>query len=195
MAKKCSGCGIELQSEDKNLPGYLPESKIKEKDAICQRCFKISNYGAYLPIDLNDKDYKNEVLKVLKKMDVVVVVVDLIDFEGSFDKELISKNSTNFLYKLMVETSTGKNRLVAGIPKGTEVAHRTGTSFTENGITPAINNIGIVTLPNGKKYAISVFVSDSKENFGVNEKIISDISKVVYESLNKPKSGFFFNWK
>lgn len=90
MAKKCSGCGIELHSEDKNLPGYLPENKIKEKDAICQRCFKISNYGAYLPIDLNDKDYKNEVLKVLKKMDVVVVVVDLIDFEGSFDKELIS---------------------------------------------------------------------------------------------------------
>ena len=102
-----------------------------------------------------------------------------------FDKKLISKNSTDFLYKLMMETSTGKNRLVSGLPKGTEIAHRTGTSFTENGITPATNNIGIITLPNGKKYAISVFISDSKENFDVNEKLISDISKVVFENLEK----------
>ena len=109
--------------------------------------------------------------------------------------ELLSKNSTDFLYQLMVETSTGKNRLIAGLPKSVEIAHRTGTSFTENGLTPATNDAGIVTLPSGKKYAISVFVSDSKESFETNEKMISDISKVVYENLSKEKKGFFFNWK
>ena len=112
-----------------------------------------------------------------------------------YDKKIISKNSTNFLYKLMKETTTGKNRLIAGLPKGIEIAHKTGTSFTENGMTPATNDIGIVTLPTGKKYAISVFISNSNENFDVNEKMISDISKVVYNELSNPKNGFFFYMK
>ncbi len=172
----CTDIILRLIDGTKTVQNFLDDKKIKNTQ------IKFNEEDCHKILNLQYQNYTttksaNNTLKVF------------------FDKELISKNSTNFLYKLMVETSTGKNRLVAGIPKGTEVAHRTGTSFTENGITPAINNIGIVTLPNGKKYAISVFVSDSKENFGVNEKIISDISKVVYESLNKPKSGFFFNWK
>jgi hypothetical protein len=61
--------------------------------------------------------------------------------------------------------------------KTTVVAHKTGTSATQNGVTAATNDAGIVTLPNGKHYAISVFVSDSKEDEATNEKIIADISK------------------
>jgi hypothetical protein len=68
LAKKCSGCGIELQSYDKTLPGFLPENKMGEKAPVCQRCFKISNYGAYLPIDLTEADYKNEVKSLLIDM-------------------------------------------------------------------------------------------------------------------------------
>lgn len=98
---------------------------------------------------------------------------------------ILSNFSTSFLYKIMVETSTGKNRLIAGLPKGTIIAHRTGTSFTENGLTAATNDAGIVTLPNGKQYAVCVFVSNSKEDEKTNEKIISNISKVVFDSLNK----------
>ena len=30
MGKKCIGCGIELQSEDANKNGYLPEGKFQE---------------------------------------------------------------------------------------------------------------------------------------------------------------------
>jgi beta-lactamase class A len=62
------------------------------------------------------------------------------------------------------------------------VAHKTGTSDTnQQGITAAVNDIGIVTLPDGKHFAISVFVVNSAENMEVNEKIISDIGKYVWD--------------
>ena len=106
-------------------------------------------------------------------------------FKKFYDGKMLSKESTDFLMQTLIETNTGKNRLVAQLQENTIVAHKTGTSFTEDGLTAATNDAGIVTLPNGKHYAISVFVSDSKENEETNEKIIADISKVVFDYFSK----------
>lgn len=108
-------------------------------------------------------------------------------FKKFFQGDILSKESTDFLMKTLEETTTGSNRLIAQLPTNTVVAHKTGTSFTENGFTPAVNDAGIVTLPNGKHYAISVFVTDSKENEETNEKIIADISKKVWDYFNSNK--------
>ena len=90
LKKKCIGCGIEIQTHDTKSPGYLPEKVYIEKgDPVCKRCFRIKNYGAYIPVDIKDEDYKKEVTKTLKKMDGILFVVDIIDFEGSFDKEVL----------------------------------------------------------------------------------------------------------
>ncbi|ULQ61004.1 class A beta-lactamase, subclass A2 [Brucepastera parasyntrophica] len=99
-----------------------------------------------------------------------------------YSGKLLTKESYNFLWTIMAETSTGGNRIKGQLPKGTVVAHKTGTSGTsKDGVTAAINDIGIVVLPNGKHFTISVFVSDSKENNAVNEKIISDVSKLAWD--------------
>lgn len=105
-------------------------------------------------------------------------------FKRFFENRILSKTSTDFLMKTLIETYTGKNRLVAKLPANAIVAHKTGTSFTENQMTAAINDAGIVTLPNGKHYAISVFVSDSNEREETNEKMIADISKVTWDYFN-----------
>ena len=96
---------------------------------------------------------------------------------------LLSKNSYNFFWKTNKETTTGKNRIRGQLPNETIVAHKTGWSGTnkETGITAAVNNIGIVFLPNGQYFIISVFVSESKENFDMNEKIIAEIAKATYD--------------
>ncbi|ALL06350.1 class A beta-lactamase [Pedobacter sp. PACM 27299] len=99
-----------------------------------------------------------------------------------YTENLLSKESFNFLWTTMVETSTGVNRIKGKLPKGTIVGHKTGTSDTNKaGITAAINDMGIVRLPNGKHYAIAVFVCNTKENEATNDKIISDISKLVWD--------------
>ncbi len=96
---------------------------------------------------------------------------------------LLSKKSYDFFWKINKETTTGNNRIKGQLPEETIVAHKTGWSGTnkETGITAAVNNIGIVFLPDGAYFIISVFVSESKESFDTNEKIIADIAKATYD--------------
>lgn len=103
-----------------------------------------------------------------------------------YDGKLLSKNSTDYLMKVMLSTSTGLNKMVEQLPKGTPVARKTGASGKNDaGLTGAENEIGIVTLPNGKHYAIAVFVNNSTEADAVNCKIVSDVSKTVWDHFNK----------
>ena len=107
----------------------------------------------------------------------------LKDFRG---KKIVSKTSTDFLMTTMLETSTGKNKIVAQLPESVPVAHKTGSSGkNEKGLTIAENDIGIVTLPGGKSYALSIFVSDSMESAETNTKMIADISKIVFDYFSK----------
>lgn len=95
--------------------------------------------------------------------------------------KLLSKKSYDFIWKTMKGTKTGKARLKGQLPKNAIVAHKTGTSgANKEGLTEAVNDIGVVFLPNGQHYFISVFVTKSTENNETNEKIISDISKVTW---------------
>ncbi len=94
----------------------------------------------------------------------------------------LSAKSHGFIWKVMRGTETGKDRLKARLPAGTVVAHKTGTSGTNKaGLTAAVNDIGIVFLPNGQHYCISVFVTNSTESDEVNAKIIADISRAAWD--------------
>jgi beta-lactamase class A len=102
-----------------------------------------------------------------------------------YDGKLLSKKSTDYLMKVMLST-TGINKLIEQLPKDTLIARKTGSSGKNNaGLTGAENEIAIITLPNGKHYAIAVFVSNSTETAEVNCRMISDISKTVWDYFNK----------
>ncbi|NPA08199.1 MAG: CGA/CIA family class A beta-lactamase [Chlorobi bacterium] len=103
-----------------------------------------------------------------------------------YDGKLLSKKSTDYLIKVMLSTSTGINKLIEQLPKDTPIARKTGSSGKNNaGLTGAENEIAIITLSNGKHYAIAVFVSNSTETAEVNCRMISDISKTVWDYFNK----------
>lgn len=97
-------------------------------------------------------------------------------------KKLLSPTSYDFIWKVMKESKTGQDRLRAQLPKASTIAHKTGSSGTnKEGITAAVNDIGIIFLPNGRYFFISVFVTDSKEDAKTNEKIIADIGKAAWD--------------
>lgn len=106
-------------------------------------------------------------------------------YKKFYEKKILSGKSTDFLMKIMLETTTGTNKLKEQLPKNS-VAHKTGSSGkTDAGLTIAENDSGIVMLSNGKHYAISVFVIDSTETEIVNCKMVSDISKAVWDQFNQ----------
>lgn len=97
---------------------------------------------------------------------------------------ILSDSFHNFLWNAMVETTTGSDKIKAGLPEGVLLAHKTGASFrNSDGLNAAENDIGIIQLPDGRYYSLVVFVADSMEDQVTNKKIIADISKTVYDYL------------
>jgi beta-lactamase class A len=93
----------------------------------------------------------------------------------------LSKTSNDFLMNLMINSPSAPNRLKGLLPEGTVVAHKTGTSDTnETGMTGAVNDIGIITLPNGKHLAIAVLVSNTQEDYETAQLLIAKITRAVY---------------
>ncbi len=107
-----------------------------------------------------------------------------------YELKQLSKASSDFLWKIMVETTTGPNRMKGLLPKEAVVAHKTGTSGTnDKGISAATNDAGIVTLPNGEHFAIVVFVANSPADEKTREAVIARITRAVWDHFTgKQKS-------
>ncbi|MEO6980853.1 MAG: class A beta-lactamase, subclass A2 [Mucilaginibacter sp.] len=100
--------------------------------------------------------------------------------------DIVSKSSTDFLYKILLETTTGPKRLRGLLPSNMPVAHKTGTSPTNDaGLSPATNDVGIITLPNGKHLAISVFVCNSTDDEATREGTIAKVAKAAVDFYGK----------
>lgn len=72
--KKCRGCGAILQSDDSKKDGYIT----KDSD-ICQRCFRIRNYGEYKMVEKSNEDFIPILNSISKTKDLVVLVVDILN--------------------------------------------------------------------------------------------------------------------
>jgi beta-lactamase class A len=105
--------------------------------------------------------------------------------EGVYKGASLSASSNAFLLKLLTETSTGPKRIKGLLPAATVVAHKTGSSDSNaKGVTAATNDVGIITLPDGRHVALAVFVSDSLETPDDNERIIAWVAKMVFDAFS-----------
>jgi beta-lactamase class A len=75
-----------------------------------------------------------------------------------------------------------KTRIGANLPPGTAVAHKTGSSDVDNGLAHATNDIGLITLPDGRKLAVAVFVTDSRADEATRLRVIAEIGKAAYDA-------------
>ena len=107
------------------------------------------------------------------------------------DEKTGDPSAESELIKYMTESTPGAERLKGLLPKGTIVAHKTGTSGTQNGVTAATNDIGLITLPDGRRFAIAVFVSDSKAEQKQREAVIAQLAKAAWNKWSRsgPKNN------
>lgn len=88
----CKGCGVHLQYENPQLPGYTP----KKESEYCQRCFRLIHYDD-LTVSMRQGINAEEVMKKIASMDALILwVVDLFDFEAGMvpglNRQLIGKD-------------------------------------------------------------------------------------------------------
>jgi beta-lactamase class A len=102
--------------------------------------------------------------------------------ETFYQKKILSASGHDFMWKTLAEATTGSQKIKGLLPKGTVVAHKSGLSgANDKGITAATNDIGIVTLPNGKHYAIAVFFANTKMADKDSDRVIAEVSKAVWD--------------
>ena len=80
--KRCSGCGVLLQDQNLLQEGYTTSL---END-VCQRCFRMKNYGEYQVVTKSNDEY----LKILKSVgetkDLVLYITDLLNLEENIEE-------------------------------------------------------------------------------------------------------------
>lgn len=131
-----------------------------------------------LNIVYNEQDMQKEWRNQFENYSSPLAMVEVLD--KFYNRKYLSGDQHNFLFAQLVNTTTGKNRLIAGVSSESTIAHKTGTSGRNSeGISAATNDAGFIILPDGKVYIVAVFVSDSKETDEVNEKIIADVARVL----------------
>ena len=97
--------------------------------------------------------------------------------------ELISPAATRLLLRLMSATSTGVNRFRAGLPPSAALAHKTGSAATDLGLTPATNDIGLVTLKDGRRFAIAGFLAASTATDADRDRLFADAARLVVKAI------------
>ena len=177
ISKKCAGCGIELQFEDEKKEGYVPEEKfIMEGDLLCQRCFKIKNYGKNSVNNFKSEDYSKEVLKSVKKSDIILPIFDIIDFEGSFSEEIL-----DYLRDYRSIVLVNKTDLLPGFVHPAEIADWIKDRLAEEDIVP--ENIAFISAKN--KYGINGVIRKIKSVFpeGKVKAVVLGVSNVGKSSV------------
>jgi beta-lactamase class A len=86
---------------------------------------------------------------------------------------VLSPESRAVLLDTMTRTSTGKNRMRAGLPDGTVFAHKTGTL---SGVT---DDVGIIRLPDGRHLALAIFIA-GPEGHTSHALMIAEITRALY---------------
>jgi len=80
----CAGCGVKLQSVNSRQLGYVPQTALEKEDITCQRCFRIKHYNEISTMTLDHNAFLHILNHIGDTRSLVVHIVDIFDFEGSF---------------------------------------------------------------------------------------------------------------
>jgi beta-lactamase class A len=93
--------------------------------------------------------------------------------------ELLSETSTRILLDTMGASITGRARLRAALPAGWTIAHKTGTGQDLGTRNAGFNDVGLLTAPDGTRYAIAVMIGDSRTPMRQRQELIQSVAAEV----------------
>jgi ribosome biogenesis GTPase YqeH len=144
----CTGCGIGIQTEDKEKPGYAPlHSVIEREHPVCQRCFRIKHYNEVAPVALDNENFRKILHDIAKRPALVVKVVDLFDFAGSWVKE--------------INQYVGKNPIVLVANKADLLPKSTNWDKVENWLRYEVEKQGVKVS--------NIILISAKKRIGIEE--------------------------
>ena len=107
--------------------------------------------------------------------------------------ELLSETSTSVLLSTMGQSVTGRARLRAAIPGGWQIAHKTGTGQDLAGRNAGFNDVGLLTAPDGRRYALAVMIGDTTRPIRERQQLIQSVAAAVASYVGGSAGGIASN--
>jgi beta-lactamase class A len=106
-------------------------------------------------------------------------------------RTLLGRESTALLLQFMTDSRNPATRIVAGVPAGTPVAHKTGTWGGWRGVLVSVNDVGIVTLADGAGHlALAILVRQATRPSAVVDSAIADGTVLLFRHRwKRPRRG------
>ncbi len=92
---------------------------------------------------------------------------------------LLSPASTQRLLSILQQTTTGPGRLKAGLGPGWSIAHKTGTGQDLGDLSTGYNDVGLLTAPDGRTYAVAVMIASTRAPIPARQSLMADVARAV----------------
>jgi beta-lactamase class A len=116
--------------------------------------------------------------------------IAIVDALGRLARgELLSPAATRTMLDTMGDSVTGRARLRAALPNGWEIAHKTGTGQDLGPRNAGFNDVGIITAPDARRYAIAVMIGDTREPVRARQQLIQAVASAVATYADSDRGG------
>ena len=106
---------------------------------------------------------------------------------GLHQGKWLSASSRRVIMSAMERCITGKRRIPALLPVGAVVAHKTGS------LNNTSSDIGIITTPDGRSYAVAIYVTGQGTRLAREERI-AQIARAIYDGYGTVPANDNTNW-
>jgi beta-lactamase class A len=186
LIREVGGAGVVTQNiADKHLAGLAvggTERDVQTRTAGLEwkpeygQTWIFKQARALLPDDVRDQALANYLANPPDGATPVGIVTALSELKRG---ELLSRASTDFMLGLMGEARTGQMRLRAGMEPGWSLAHKTGTGPDWRGASVGINDVGLMTAPDGHTYAVAVMVRQTSQPPSARHRLMAGVAHAV----------------
>ncbi|MXP42114.1 class A beta-lactamase [Altererythrobacter soli] len=108
--------------------------------------------------------------------------IGMVDALARLQKgQLLSPASTAQLLGILEQTRSGAQRLKGGLPPGWTIGHKTGTGQEYEGMQAGYNDVGILTAPSGRTYAVAVLMGRASQPQPVRRALMHALVRVIAE--------------
>lgn len=107
--------------------------------------------------------------------------------------ELLSRASTERMIAIMAQARTGRQRLTGGLAPGWRIAHKTGTGQVLGSTQAGYNDIGILTSPAGRHYAVAVMIGRTAAPVPARMALMQNVTRAViaFDEAQRPADRFY----
>jgi beta-lactamase class A len=168
--------GVRLGMDEKHLQAVINGLTWKPEFAGTSA---LSLERARLPYKLREATLANYVTHPIDGATPIGTVEGLAALS---EGKLLSPQSTQRLIDIMDKVRTGKRRLKGGLERGWTLAHKTGTGPDLRGAAVGINDVGLLTAPDGHLYAVAVFIAHTRAGTPERLAFMQRVSELVEAS-------------